>query len=118
MISTSNGFQTYDGSINCSNFASIKNSKTMKSILDDTIIECEKMLANGNNLPNNIPGIPVWNCFSNNAIKNKYRIKYIDNYFIHSKDFKDSFDLNYQVLYNNDLTSYLKLIKESNLPIY
>jgi len=118
MLSTSNGFQSYTGSINCSNFAATKNSKTIKLILDDTILECEKMLANGNNLPNNIPGIPVWNCFSSNAIKNKYGVCYIDNYFIHSKDFKDKFDLNYQVLYNNKLTSYLEFVKESNLPIY
>jgi len=118
MISSSVGFQTIPKTINNSNFATIKNSKTMKSILYDSIIECEKMLANGNNLPNNIPGIPVWNCFSSNAIKNEYGVCYIDNYFIHSKDFKDKFDLNYQVLYNNKLTSYLEFIKESNLPIY
>jgi hypothetical protein len=118
MISSSVGFQTIPKTINNSNFATIKNSKTMKSILDDSIVECEKMLANKNNLPNNIPGIPVWNCFSSNAIKNEYGICYIDNYFIHSKDFKDKFDQNYQVLYNNKLTSYLKFVKESNLPIY
>ena len=118
MISSSVGFQTIPKTINNSNFATIKNSKTMKSILDDAIVECEKMLANGSNLPNNIPGIPVWNCFSSNAIKNEYGICYIDNYFIHSKDFKDKFDQNYQVLYNNKLTSYLEFVKESNLPIY
>jgi hypothetical protein len=118
MISSSVGFQTITKNINNSNFATIKNSKTMKSILDDAIVECEKMLANGSNLPNNIPGIPVWNCFSSNAIKNEYGICYIDNYFIHSKDFKDKFDQNYQVLYNNKLTSYLEFVKESNLPIY
>ena len=52
VISTSDGFQTHPGSINCSNFAAIKNSKTMKSILDDTILECEKMLKDKNNLLN------------------------------------------------------------------
>jgi hypothetical protein len=118
MISSSIGFQTIPKTINNSNFATIKNSKTMKSILDETIVECEKMLENGNNLPNNIPGIPVWNCFSSNAMKNEYGVCYINNYFIHSKDFKDKFDLNYQVLYNNELTSYLEFVKESNLPIY
>jgi hypothetical protein len=118
MISTSNGFQTYDGSINCSNFAAIKNSKTMKSILDDTIIECEKMLANRNNLPNNIPGIPVWNCFSNNAIKNEYGVCHIDNYFSHSKDYKYKFDLNTQIMYNGNIVNYLDIAKQSNLPIY
>ena len=44
MLSTSNGFQTNAGAINCSNFATTKNSKTMKLILDDAILECEKML--------------------------------------------------------------------------
>jgi hypothetical protein len=118
MISTSNGFQSYAGSINCSNFAAIKNSKTMKSILDDVILECEKILEGGNNLPNLIPGIPVWNCFSKRSIENQYGMCYIDNYFVHSKDFKDKFDLNHQVLYNNKITSYLGFVKESNLPIY
>jgi hypothetical protein len=118
MISSSVGFQTSFGSINCSNFAATKNSKTIKSILDDAIVECEKMLANGSNLPNNIPGIPVFNCFSKNAIKNEYGVCYIDNYFSHSKDYKYKFDLNTQIMYNGNIVNYLDIAKQSNLPIY
>ena len=118
MICSSNGFQTSPGTINNSNFAAIKNSKTIKLILDGVISKCEKMTANENILPNSIPGVPVWNFFSSNAIKNEYGICYINDYFIHSKDFKDKFDFNYQVLYNNKLTSYLEFVKKYNLPIY
>jgi hypothetical protein len=90
----------------------------MKSILNDAIVECEKMLKNGNGSPNIIPGMPVFSCFSNNAIKNKYGICYIDNYFSHSKDYKDKFDIDYKIVYNGKLTSYSEFVKESNLPIY
>ena len=118
MLSTSNGFQTNAGAINCSNFATTKNSKTMKLILDDAILECEKMLKDKNSLPNIIPGMPVWSCFSKRSLENKYGLCYVDNYFIHSKDFKDDFDLNIQVTYNGEIVNYLDIVKQSNLPIY
>jgi hypothetical protein len=118
MISSSKGFQTNSESINNSNFAATKNSKTMKSILDDIIEECEKILASGSRLPSTIPGFPVYGCFSKNAIKNEYGVCYIDNYFSHSKDYKDKFDIDYKIVYNGKLTSYSEFVKESNLPIY
>ena len=102
MICSPNGFQTPLGYVNNSNFAAIKNSKTTKSILDDVILECEKMLASGE-----LRYAPVWNYFSSNAIKNEYGICYASNYFVHSKDFKENFDMNYKFLYNGEMISYL-----------
>jgi hypothetical protein len=118
MISSSKGFQTNSESINNSNFAATKNSKTMKSILDDIVEECKKILASGSRLPSTIPGVPVHGCFSSNAIKNEYGVCHIDNYFSHSKDYKDKFDIDYKIVYNGKLTSYSEFVKESNLLIY
>lgn len=105
MISTSNGFQvtsnccvingvrmTDSHGINCSNFATTKNSKTMKSILDEVIVECNTILNSGRHKAFKDHGVPVWLPFSNNAIKNEYGMCYLDDYFIHSKDFKRGFE--------------------------
>ena len=105
MISTSIGFQVtsnccvIDGvrnrdyvGVNCSNFATTKNSKTMKSILDEVIVECDTILNSGHNRVFKDHGIPVWLAFSKNAVKNEYGICYLDDYFIHSKDFKVGFE--------------------------
>jgi mannosyltransferase OCH1-like enzyme len=118
MISSSKGFQTNHESINNSNFAATKNSKTMKSILYEMIVRCEKILESESRLPSNIPGFPVHGCFSKNAIKNEYGVCYIDNYFSHSKDYKGKFDIDYKIVYNGKLTSYSEFVKESNLLIY
>lgn len=118
VISTSDGFQTHPGSINCSNFAAIKNSQILKNVLDNLLLRCEHMIKYENNIPNLVPGVPVWNCFSNAAIKNKDNICFQDNYFSHSKDLKNGFDLNSQIMYNGEIVNYLDIVKHSNLPIY
>jgi hypothetical protein len=118
IICSSYGFQTKRGGINNSNFATIKNSKTIKLVLDEVILECEKMLEFGDKFTNIFPGVPVWGCFSSAAIKNKDNICFQDNYFLHSGDFKYRFDLNAQIMYNGDIVNYLDIVKESNLPIY
>ena len=92
MICSSKGFQTAPDGINNSNFATIKYSKTMKSILDDTITACEKMLKHEKIVFNMVRGNPVHPIFSSNAVKNEYGILYLDDYFIHSKDFKRGFE--------------------------
>lgn len=118
MICSPKGFQTESFAVNNSNFASIKNSQTLKMVLDNTILECEEMLKHENILPNIIPGVPVWNCFSNAAVQNKNMICSQSSYFNHSKDFKDGFDLNSKTLYNGHIVNYLDIVKQSNLPIY
>jgi hypothetical protein len=118
LICSSIGFQTSPSAVNNSNFATTKNSQILKMVLDNTILKCENMLKHNNNLPNLSPGVPVYNCFSNAAVKNKNIVCFQDGYFIHSKDFKDHFDLNTQVMYNGETVSYLDIAKQSNLPIY
>lgn len=118
MICSPKGFQTDSFAVNNSNFAAVKNSQTLKIVLDNIILKCEEMLKRKDLVSNIIPGVPVWHCFSNAAIENENIICSQSSYFNHSKDFKNDFDLNSETLYNGEIVNYLDIVKQSNLPIY
>lgn len=115
MICTSEGGDarlgpTWPGSINCSNFGSVKNSKILKEILDEVEKKCQDMLETGQTSQLlTHPGIPVWLSFSNIAKKNKYHILFKDDYCYHSRRFKKSFNEKYEVTYNNESIDYIEL---------
>jgi hypothetical protein len=121
MICSKLGYQTLPGYINNSNFAAIKNSKTIKLILDDVLVKSEKILANlleFKTIQNIGHGSPVHSLFSYNTANSKHAICYNNEYFFHSEYFKSKFDIEYGILYNNELISYSKFAKEHNLFIY
>jgi hypothetical protein len=119
VVSTSDGFQTMPGSINCSNFGAIKNSKILKIVLDSLELRCEDVIKYDNNVPDSTPGSAlIGSCFSFAIVANQTITCFQDYYFSHSKNYKNSFDLNYQIIYNGVKANYLDIVKRHNLPIY
>lgn len=117
IICTSKGFQTGPEMLNISNFCAIKNSKIMKFILSEIILECKSMIEFKKPEYNN-PGWPALNCFSRVALKNTDDLCFMDNYFSHSDVLKLDFDLNYEVSVNAQVYTYLNLAKINNWLVY
>jgi hypothetical protein len=118
MICSSVGFQTVPFSVNTSNFASIKNSKTLELTIKKSILESEQILQNNSVLPATGFGAPVWKSFSDSIMENQKIICFQDSYFCHSDFFKNDFQLNSTVLYNDETLTYLDICKNNNYYIY
>jgi hypothetical protein len=109
MMCSSIGFQS--SGVNNSNFGAIKNSAIVKVIIDELILKykilgMEKLLF----LPDGWPENPL---FSEIVQKNKKLIYFNNEYFHHSQEYKDNFDVN-QINLNNFKNSemIIKLINE------
>lgn len=107
MICSSMGFQTENNWVNNSNFASVKNSKVIKLIIDKVVTTCKDLMNNKHYDIFKDPGDLVWLNFCNTILENKSSICFRNNYFLHSKDFKESFDIDYEILYNGKKINYL-----------
>jgi hypothetical protein len=116
MICTSEGGNlilgpTWPGTINLSNFGSVKNSKILKNILDEVEEKCKDLIKTEKIFKVAMwPGMPVYESFSDITKKNKNNILFKDEYCYHSKIFKEKFDGNYEVVYNNESINYQKLV--------
>ena len=110
---------TPEGSVNCANFAAVKNSKTLKQVLDEVTEKCIKLIENNQtDQLKNVQGVPVWSSFSNITQANKQDILFKDEYCYHSKKFNDKFDPTFEVLYNDEVTTYRNVAKLNNWFIY
>jgi hypothetical protein len=118
IICSPEGFQTNPNTINSSNFAATKNSKTLKMAIDNATSECKEFLKNKDTLSIRGFGAPLWKCFSDSAIKNKDVVCFNSNYFSHSEEFKNSFELNTTVLYNCKTLTYFDVCNIKNFYIY
>ena len=95
IVCSSPGFQTYTGGINNSNLGAIKNSKILKLIINKVQKRCNTILKNADqHYLFQCTGVIIWDLFCNTSIENKEFICFQDSYFSHSKDYKDSFDIN------------------------
>jgi hypothetical protein len=118
MICSFPGFQTPQNLINNSNFATIKNSKIMISIIGKVILQCRTILDDKDYSLFKSPGVLVWHIFAKTSVGNKNSICFDDSYFSHSKDYKEEFNGNQEVLYNGDKVIYSNLANMNNWPIY
>jgi hypothetical protein len=112
------GFQTDPLSVNTSNFASIKNSKILNLTIKRSISASEEILKNKSKIPSMDLGAPVWKCFSDSIIEQQQEVCFQDSYFCHSDFFKNDFQLNSTVLYNDETLTYLDICKNNNYYIY
>ena len=108
------GYQHYG--INNSNFGAIKNSKIIKSILDMLVPIYSNIKLE--DIPFLNFGIPENPIFSAITLKNKDLICFEKEYFQHSKDYKNSFDNNLEVTFNDQKINYYLLCKNNDWPIY
>jgi hypothetical protein len=118
MICTPIGFQTLPGTINISNFAAIKNSKTIKCVLDEVILRCEKMIEYESIKYNDESGTPVHKYFSSVALKHIESLCFMDDYFSHSHPLKFNFNLDQKVYVKGQTYKYSDLIKINNWTVY
>jgi mannosyltransferase OCH1-like enzyme len=118
MISSSPGFQTPANWVNNSNFAVIKNSKIMKSIIDKATLECKTILDNEHHALFKNPGVLVWHHFCNTVVENRANVCFDESYFYHSKDYKKSLNLDYEILYNGNQMIYSDLVKMNKWAIH
>lgn len=106
MICTSIGFQAKNN-INCSNFATIKNSNVMEEIVEKVATGLFKNSS-----------AAMWTTFSNTVKQHKDNVYFQDSYFLHSKDFKVQFNGNTNILYNKKIINYLDLCKINEWSIH
>jgi hypothetical protein len=118
IICTPKGFQTYPNLLNISNFAAVKNSKTMKYILEDIIYKSKKIIKDKSFEYNDNPGIPVLESFARVALHNIDNLCFINNYFYHSYGLKFDFDLIYKVRINGKAGNYSDLVKKNSWIVY
>jgi hypothetical protein len=110
---------TPEGSVNCANFAAVKNSKILKLILDEVTEKCIDLIeTNQTDQLKIVQGVPVWSSFSNITKANKADVLFKDEYCYHNRRFTNYFNPQYDVLYNSKITSYESLCKIMNWPIY
>jgi hypothetical protein len=110
---------TPEGSVNCANFAAVKNSQTLKYILDAVTEKCINMLeSNQTEKLRTTQGVPVWSSFSYITKRNKHNILFKDDYCYHARKFSFSFNPSYEVLYNNEQTTYKELVMLNNWKLY
>ena len=108
------GFQ--NSGINNSNFGAIKNSKTIKSIIDSLVLEYKNIeLTKVKSLR---PGDPENTIFSLIAQENKDLICFNKDYFLHSSGYKSLFNSNIMITFNKEKINYHKLCINMNWPIY
>jgi len=102
--------------INNSNFGAVKDSKIIKSLIDTLVLKYKTMAVEDILL---LPfGYPENIVFSDIALENKDSVFFNNDYFLHSKDFKDMFNENVEVIFNGEKTDYGSLCKIMNWPIY
>jgi len=118
MICSSPGFQTPVNSINNSNFAAVKNSIILKLIIDKVILECKTILDDERYTLFQNPGVLSWQHFCDTAVENKDNICFNESYFSHSKDYKEKFSGEQEVVYNGDKIIYSDLASLNGWPIY
>jgi len=124
MICTPPGYQTgmWDLCSNNANFAAVKNSTIIKSMLDKIIFKYKQtsciLELNGLELSSLHPGDPCWKIFCDICIKNKDKILFNTDYSDHSGGYKTYFDKKMIVEYNNKKINYLELCKNNNWYIY
>ena len=118
MICTERGYQC--SVVNNSNFAAIKNSKILDLILKDTITESKLIIKSMENYIDENTGKIIYSgyFFSNRVLEKNKSVCYPQDYFIHSKDLKDDFDLMYKIIYNGKEITYKDLFIEKNFTIY
>ena len=106
--------------VNNSNFAAIKNSKILQLTLNDTIAESKRIMKNVPSYILKESGTISYNgyFFSNRVLENKNKICFQQDYFIHSKDYKDGFDLMDKIIYNEKEITYKDFFIEKNFTIY
>jgi hypothetical protein len=63
-------------------------------------------------------GYPENIVFSDIALKNKDLIFFNNDYFLHSKDFKNMFNENVEIIFNGEKMNYGSLCKTMNWTIY
>jgi hypothetical protein len=102
--------------VNNSNFGAVKNSKIIKLMLDSLIIKYENMRIDDIHLLEF--GVPENRLFSSVAIENKDIICFNNDYFMHSSDFKKTFNENVDIIFNGEKMNYGSLCKTMNWPIY
>ena len=82
-------------------------------------MECEDITESENFDLFNNDGLIVWLKFCNTTLENKDSICFQDNYFSHSKDYKEAFDIGgCFVMYNKEEVTYEELSKLNNWIIY
>jgi len=118
MICTPEGYQINETSINCSNFAGVKNNKILKMVLDETIFQYKNIIAKGFIISDLNPGQPCGHSFSNICVKNKNNICFDGDYLSHGEDYKSIFNPNYEIFYNDKTMWYSNLAKEKQWTIY
>ena len=102
--------------INNSNFGAVKNSKIIKSLIDTLVLKYKNIEIKDISL---LPfGYPENIIFSDIALKNKDLISFNNDYFLHSKDFKNMFNKDIEVTFNGKKIKYELLCKNNNWPIY
>ena len=124
MICTPPGYQTdsYENCSNNSNFAAVKNSTIIKSMLDKIILEYKKekimLEAKGSSLNSLVDGYPCWQIFCDICSINKDKILFNKDYVKHCHDFKDKFEEDIVVLYKGQKIKYSTLSISNNWNIY
>jgi mannosyltransferase OCH1-like enzyme len=120
MICTKPGYQIKENVVNNSNFAAIKNSNILELTLKDTIAESKIITKNVDLYIKKDTGKISYNgyFFSNRVLENSNNICYQQDYFIHSKDFKDGFDLMDKIIYNEKEITYKDFFIEKKITIY
>lgn len=118
MICTEFGYQC--PVVNNSNFAAVKNSKILELVLKDTIAESKRIMKNTQEYILKSTGKVSYSgyFFSDRILENSNDICWRQDYFIHSKDFKDGFDLMHKIAYNEKIITYKDLFIEKNFTIY
>ena len=118
MICTEPGYQC--SVVNNSNFAAIKNSKILELVLKNTIAESKIIIKNVDNYIRKDTGKISYNgyFFSNIVLEKNKSVCYQQDYFIHSKDFKDGFDLMNKIIYNEKEITYKDFFIQNNFTIY
>ncbi len=102
--------------VNNSNFGAVKNSKIIKSLIDALLSQYKTVAVK--DIPLLPFGYPENTAFSDIALKNKDLIFFNNDYFLHSKDFKNMFNENVKIIFNGEKTNYGSLCKTMNWPIY
>jgi hypothetical protein len=114
VVCSSIGFQ-HPG-INNSNFAGIKNSKTIKLIIDSLISQYSQVALE--DIKYFEFGFPENHTFSVIAQENKNSICFNNDYFSHTSEYKTFFNSHVEVLFNKQKANYHNLCIENNWEIY
>ena len=115
--------QYYYRGVNNSNFATIKNSKIIKIIIDSILNKYNKitLLDAFDTWEENGPIGGLWlgyREYSDIVIKNKEIVSFNFDASIHAKEFKEKFEGDFLIDNYGEITSYSSFIKENNLEFY